>query len=787
MKTKRIIHTLIYLVSYLFISHLSAVPGLPVATPQTAVYATKDLNGSGTKTRNYPEAFGGDAAHSPKAYAPLAIVKPPLEGETLTVWVHYRGLALQMKRVDAEGNKYSFPWSWDRQEDAFAWRKVGTYPRAELGNELQFIQDKKPTENSGLDAIVITADPNLELDATVTLAATTEVKKGATPSVALSADLPKPSVKTAVYDTSHFNRSDNTVRQFSDAVSGNAAIARKAYSPVAVVDLPPQGDPLSVWLRYRGLALQVKSIDAAGNKQDFPWNWDRQEDGFAWRLVGTYSRATLGEKLQLIHDKKTTDESGLDAIVITGDPAVQPDGAEALPGMPNAEDATVKGLREPPSESTTPGNATVSIDWDAVEGEVAPMVYSINAFYGFMPERVGNPKWIENMRYMNPKLIRFHHAHMTKESIDGKPGWWDTAAGDWDYEKVKASVAHWNAVPDAELMLTLASWLPGMDANDDNQLDPDKIDDYARAAADLVDYINNKLKVGIEYFEITNEKDGAYWVHFDRKGEPMQPEKLIHIFNTVADAVRAVDPDIKLGGPAAMRPDYYSTLRAFVEGTKDNLDFFSVHAYASGDKSEADQSIYDKVQVMAKHLRKLHTMLEEVYAGEPLPELHLNEYNISWTWETREPRMINHKGAVFDALAFSTFATVEGLTATNAWNEQDGIYGKTDKDGNLRPGAHVFHLFNNYHQGRRVQAESSAPDQIVIYATENGSKAHAFTLINRSNGVQTVDLSALTSHTVQTWNSFRIQSDGAKQSADSAALPDTVTLQPHSVNTWFTE
>jgi hypothetical protein len=554
------------------------------------------------------------------------------------------------------------------------------------------------------------------------------------------------------------------------------------YKPLLHVSLPPQGDPLSVWVRHRGLALQMKSVAPDGSQQEFPWNWNRHEDAFAWRLVGTYSRAALGAKVLFIHAPNAPDTAGLDAFVITGDPAVRPDGSAPLPGMPNAEDAVVAALRPPPPESDAPGLADVSVNWLQDAGPVAPDIYGLNSFVAFAPDRVANPAWREGMAYMAPRLVRLHHAGLTGDSSKWS-GWWDTAGNTWDYAKIRAALEAWRAPAGTRRLFSFSSWLPGMDEDRNNRLDPDKLEAYAAAAAELVRFMNIECRAGIEYFEITNEKDGPYWVNPSRRGEDFTDE-LVTLHNTVAAAVRAVDPSIKVGGPAAMRPDFYKNLRAFVRGTREHLDFFSIHAYASGRNDEPDQSIYDKPQVMAKHVREMVRILREEIPDRPV-ELHLNEYNIAWTWETREPRMVNHKGAVFDALALATFASIDGLTATNAWNDQDGVYGKMDGAGALRPAAHVFHLFNAHHHGRRVSASSSAPDRVVPFATVDSGRP-AFTLINRSNGVQTVALSSagLPSRDIR-WVRARIDAEGFVREESPAPLPARVELPPHSVTTWW--
>lgn len=605
----------------------------------------------------------------------------------------------------------------------------------------------------------------------------------ATSSSLRAVDLPKEGPLTRVVRATDSPADGAIARKVSGAVDGRALYQPADYKPLLHASLPDEGDPLSVWVRYRGLALQMKSVAEDGAQHEFPWNWSRQDEGFGWRLVGTYSRAALGQKILFIHAPNPPAHAGLDAVVITGDPSVRPNGSAPLPGMPNAEDAAVSASRPPAPESDEPGAATVSIDWTRTEDPVAPMVYSLNSFVAFNPARAASPEWQAGMAYMGSRLVRLHHANLTTDSAKNWPGWWDTSKNAWDYPKIRAALAAWSPPAGTQRLFSFSSWLPGMDENKDNRLDDGKLDAYAAAAADLVRFMNIECRAGIEYFEITNEKDGPYWVAPSRKNQDYTDD-LVALYNTVADAVRSVDPSIKIGGPAAMRPDFYENLRRFVRGTRDRLEFVSIHAYASGRNDEPDQSIYDKVETMAKHSRELVKIVREEIPDRAV-EVHLNEYNIAWTWETREPRMVNHKGAVFDALALARFARVDGLTAANAWNDQDGVYGKMDADGSFRPAAHVFHLFNAHHQGVLAHASSSAAERVVAHATRDGERP-ALTLINRTNGVQTVTLATAGTPDDTRWNHARIDATGHHlHSGEPVALPAQIELPPHSVTTWW--
>lgn len=107
----------------------------------------------------------------------------------------------------------------------------------------------------------------------------------------------------------------------SDAITGIYASADRDYLVVGKAPLPEEGDPLSIWIRYRSLAIQMKTDLGEGDGKlfEFPWSWRRNANAFGWRKVGVFPRSELGSEVFFMGDNNLAPESGLDAIVITAD------------------------------------------------------------------------------------------------------------------------------------------------------------------------------------------------------------------------------------------------------------------------------------------------------------------------------------------------------------------------------------------------------------------------------------------------------------------------------------
>jgi xylan 1,4-beta-xylosidase len=392
------------------------------------------------------------------------------------------------------------------------------------------------------------------------------------------------------------------------------------------------------------------------------------------------------------------------------------------------------------------GPINVSVDWNNVRGQRTNLSYGMNGFQAFNPANAASAAYNANLTYMNPGAFRYHSMEMMGNSKTSANGWIDIDNRRWDAEKIDAALrglTYAGAVP----MINIPTWPSWMDANGDQFLDADQIDAFAAWCAELVRIVNIQYGHGVVYWEPTNERDDVYYVPFANQGQPDRLDELIDIYNRAAQAMKAVDPSIKVGGPAFARADLYPQVERFVAATinEGTLDFLSMHGYASGDKNESDERIYNRVynaadpsvNSLTKHTADVRAILDRISPNRRIP-LWFNEYNISWTFTNNDPRMQNHKGAVFDALAL-VYLTDNGADATAAWNEKDGIYGKTDGGDTLRPAAHVFNLMNTYMRGDRVATTTSDATAVVVSAVKNdAAKTRAFLVINRSNAQQQV-------------------------------------------------
>ncbi|RRJ95298.1 alpha-L-arabinofuranosidase [Opitutaceae bacterium TAV4] len=443
--------------------------------------------------------------------------------------------------------------------------------------------------------------------------------------------------------------------------------------------------------------------------------------------------------------------------------------------------------------SEKPIHATIAIDWTKPEQPATRRQFSINATAGARPLLSVDPLYGKNMAYMNAEVLRYHKGivprAITGNDLKKNPnagGWVDLANKTWNRATIRDSFKNFPIAPGTDIVVNIPNWPPWMDK--DKRLDPAQYDAFADFCAELVRILNVELRLGVRYFEITNERDFVYWRAQQKIGEPPLTRELAKIFLLCAEAMKKVDPAIKTGGPAAAsgEKNVFPMHREFIQLTRAQLDFFSFHGYATGTPDQPDALIYDKAAWLGSLIKKHRALLDELSPDRHI-EVHLNEYNISWTWKISEPRMRNHKGAVFDSL-FLIAAVKARADVTNAWNDQEGTYGKMDvKNGYiLRPPAHVFHYFNNWLVGRSASATTTHPKAVVPFAVESADGTRAFVLVNRSNAANTATLTfAGQSPSTATVTTARISEKGPTglETSDipAATLRAPLTLPPHSV------
>lgn len=283
---------------------------------------------------------------------------------------------------------------------------------------------------------------------------------------------------------------------------------------------------------------------------------------------------------------------------------------------------------------------------------------------------------------------------------------------------------------------------------------------------------------GRQSAEVNRDDAVALHRHFAASGKPVQrfilgnelnclctpdkpempAEEYSRRFNLIADALRAVDPAVKVGGPATAWNDH-GYIRTFLRGSGDRVDFVDYHDYGNGQEPVTDEALLGDVirayesdiqavraLIRAELGRDLELQIGEFNSDYDDPDGHRTLTHFNTLWGAAALGQILHAGA--SAFQYGDKNGRLGLTSTKgeggiARNEPLPIYhgiGMYTGEGLFRP------------FGRTMVEASADNDELHVFASDHAKNV---VLVNVGDEpLETaVTLTGLTSGTAAVWRS----------------------------------
>ena len=120
------------------------------------------------------------------------------------------------------------------------------------------------------------------------------------------------------------NQTGAKVLEDGDAFGNAYTMHPMEYNPVFKMTTPGDAPEYTVWMRGRGVALQLKSAPAPGASQkEVKWVW-KPGDDWTWKSFGRYSVEQLGAEIVIIRGKDPIEIAGLDAVIFAPDAEFDP-------------------------------------------------------------------------------------------------------------------------------------------------------------------------------------------------------------------------------------------------------------------------------------------------------------------------------------------------------------------------------------------------------------------------------------------------------------------------------
>ena len=244
------------------------------------------------------------------------------------------------------------------------------------------------------------------------------------------------------------------------------------------------------------------------------------------------------------------------------------------------------------------------------------------------------------------------------------------------------------------------------------------------------------------YFEVWNEPNLDFW-----SGKPAQ-QTYFELYDHTASALKAVNPRIRVGGPATAQAAWVSDMIAHATQNQVPLDFVSTHVYGN---DSAENVFHDDRPIPPRGMvcpavEKVHN--EILHSARPTIPLIWSEFNASYSNEQdvtdsifMGPWMANtirECDGLTEMMSYWTFSDVfeeQGVIKTPFY----GGFGLVAEDGIPKPSFDAFELLHTL--GTERLAEKA--DDVLVTRRKDGTLVIAawnFVEPGASGPEKTVDL-----------------------------------------------
>ncbi len=240
----------------------------------------------------------------------------------------------------------------------------------------------------------------------------------------------------------------------------------------------------------------------------------------------------------------------------------------------------------------------------------------------------------------------------------------------------------------------------------------------------------NQFKVS--HWEVGNELDGDWEVgHYLPDGTRMTGELYAKRFLEFAQAMKAVDPNIKVGGPV-------SSSEALILGEDlvriagDQMDFFSFHSYpvekkvdSLSDALEATKGVIQTVATIRGWFKKYHPERADQV------EIGLTE----WNQKVAEDQDTAEIGNGLWCAAYIGRMMEAGIDFANQWDlfsvTEEGAHGAFLKNKEMAPTATYWamYLWKHHMQDQMLKVDAGSGSGVTAFATKSNDRVSVM-LIN---------------------------------------------------------
>lgn len=312
-------------------------------------------------------------------------------------------------------------------------------------------------------------------------------------------------------------------------------------------------------------------------------------------------------------------------------------------------------------------------------------------------------------------------------------------------------------------------------------------------AVNMVKHFNKDKALGVKKFIFGQEPDA----------KKITADTYASSFNAAYDAMKQVDPTIKIGGPATA---YYNSafLQTFLTQSGSKVDFIDFHQYGpGGSSSKTEAQMLSEAANYESNVNSLRTMIQNTPASASRAgqiDIQIGEWN--YLFDDINTRFYSHFATIWDAMAMGYMlkAGAQSMAYSSRGRDLGLLYEyKTStntpayKINDTMPFYHGIGMYGGEGLFRpfgsaMVSATSQLAD-VAVFASDNPRN---IVVINKNSTAAqqvTIHLNGVTSGTVDVW-----RKDGSQNSTfppvniQAATISNgnfSYTLPPYSITTFL--
>jgi len=253
-------------------------------------------------------------------------------------------------------------------------------------------------------------------------------------------------------------------------------------------------------------------------------------------------------------------------------------------------------------------------------------------------------------------------------------------------------------------------------------------------AAEWVRWANQVMGFNVRYWEIGNELDGQWELgHFLPDGSRMTGEVYAQRYITFAEAMKAVDPTIKIGGPASSN-DKALFMEDLLRLAGEHVDFVSFHTYPVKRHLNHESEFFDSAFSIGPAMQRIHEWIETHQpARRDEIEIALTEWNSKLAEDRETSDLIN---GLWTCLFVGEMMR-SGMSWATQWdlltNKKDGGHGLLFGGKTISPKSQYWglYLWSHYMSDALVASSLEGADSVYALTTRTDERLDIM-LVNRS-------------------------------------------------------